>query len=107
MNSSIDKIIKNLHEIICTLEEFKVTQNEKSSHGITSPSIPSVRDKFLTVEQFVSKHQCFTIGGVRSYLFFEDTNGLKKSGAIVRIGRKILIDEEKFFNWIRNAPSSS
>lgn len=29
------------------------------------------------------------------------TNGLKASGAIIRNGRRILIDEEKFFNWLR------
>jgi len=27
-------------------------------------------------------------------------NGLEESGAIVRIGRRILIDEAKFFSWL-------
>ncbi len=53
-----------------------------------------------TVNQFTAKQPAFTLGGMRSLIFNEHTNGLAKSGAIVRIGRKVLINEEKFFNWI-------
>lgn len=53
-----------------------------------------------TVNQFVDKHQAFTRGGLRSLIFNENSNGLAKSGAIVRVGRKVLIDEAKFFAWI-------
>jgi hypothetical protein len=53
-----------------------------------------------TVNQHIAKHPAFTIGGVRALIFNEKTNGLAKSGAIVRIGRKVLIDEAKFFAWI-------
>jgi hypothetical protein len=55
---------------------------------------------YLTVQQFVDKHAAFTVGGIRSLIFNEHSNGLAESGAIVRIGRKILIDEVKFFDWI-------
>ena len=48
---------------------------------------------YLTVIQFCEKHPAFTIGGIRPLIFNEVTNGLKQSGAIVRIGRKVLIDE--------------
>ena len=53
-----------------------------------------------TVNQFTEKNPAFTHGGLRSLIFNEATNGLAKSGAIVRIGRKVLIDESKFFAWI-------
>lgn len=33
-------------------------------------------------------------------IFNEHQNGLAKAGAIVRVGRKVLIDEAKFFAWI-------
>jgi len=56
--------------------------------------------KFKTVKQFVAENPAFTIGGMRNYIFFEDTNGLKSSGAIKRIGRKILIDVEAFYKWV-------
>lgn len=55
---------------------------------------------YLTVQQFAKKHAAFTVGGLRSLIFNERTNGLAKSGAIVRIGRKVLIDECIFFTWV-------
>jgi hypothetical protein len=54
----------------------------------------------FTVSQFAKKHPAFTVGGLRSLIFNEDTNGLAESGAIVRIGRKVLIDGGKFFAWV-------
>jgi len=44
-----------------------------------------------TVNQFSTKHPAFTNGGLRALIFNEESNGLAKSGAIVRIGRKVLI----------------
>ena len=50
-----------------------------------------------TVNQFTEKHPAFTNGGLRALIFNQNSNGLAKSGAIIRIGRKLLISEEKFF----------
>ncbi|NOT10990.1 MAG: hypothetical protein HOP23_04005 [Methylococcaceae bacterium] len=55
-----------------------------------------------TVRQFQEKHPAFTIGGLRSLIFHEHTNGLAKAGAVLRIGRKVLIDEFKFLKWIES-----
>ncbi|MGZ5052324.1 MAG: hypothetical protein ACXWF8_06850 [Methylobacter sp.] len=55
---------------------------------------------YLTVNQFTEAHKAFTKGGMRALIFNEQSNGLAKSGAIVRIGRKVLIDEDKFFAWV-------
>jgi hypothetical protein len=57
---------------------------------------------YLTVQQFKAKHTAFTNGGIRSMIFNEYQNGLAKSGAIIRIGRKVLIDEAKFFGWVES-----
>jgi hypothetical protein len=54
----------------------------------------------FTVKQFTSKHPGFPEGGLRHQIFHENTNGLRASGAIVRVGRKVLINEEKYFDWI-------
>ena len=62
---------------------------------------------YFTVQQFIKKHQAFTIGGLRSLIFNEHTNGLAESGAIVRIGRKVLIDEAKFFAWVESQNKAS
>lgn len=55
---------------------------------------------YYTVNQFSDKHSAFTKGGLRALIFNEKTNGLATSGAIVRIGRKILICESRFFTWV-------
>ena len=55
---------------------------------------------YLTVNQFCEKHTAFARGGMRALIFNEHQNGINKAGAIVRLGRKVLIDETKFFNWI-------
>ena len=55
-----------------------------------------------TVNQFTEKHPAFNLGGLRALIFNEHANGLAKSGAIVRIGRKVLIDETRFFAWVES-----
>ena len=55
---------------------------------------------YLTVNQFCEKHTAFTLGGMRGLIFNEHQNGINKAGAVIRLGRKVLIDEAKFFNWI-------
>ena len=57
---------------------------------------------YSTVKEFCEPHDAFTNGGVRSRIFNETTKGLKASGAIVRLGRKVLINEQTFFQWIEN-----
>ena len=60
---------------------------------------------FLTVKQFCERHQAFSYGGIRHNIFHENSNGLKESGAIIRNGRRILINEEKFFSWLETRNS--
>lgn len=54
-----------------------------------------------TIKQFCEKYPAFTHGGLRDRVFYADSNGLKQFGAILRDGRKVLIDEHKFFQWLR------
>ena len=53
-----------------------------------------------TVKQFCVRNPAFTEGGVRWQIFNEETNGLAESGAIIRMGRRVLIDEDRFFDWL-------
>lgn len=39
-------------------------------------------------------------GGLRHLIFHEHENGF--SDCVVRIGRRVLIDEERFFAWARS-----
>lgn len=53
-----------------------------------------------TVAEFAQRHSFLTEGGLRFQIFNAKENGLTESGAIVRLGRRVLINEEKYFAWI-------
>lgn len=54
----------------------------------------------LTVRQFSDAHPAFPEGGLRWRIFHANTNGLAKTGAILRNGNRVLIHEERFFRWL-------
>jgi hypothetical protein len=55
---------------------------------------------YSTVKQFSEKHPAFSVGSLRAIIFNASTNGLSEAGAIVRIGRKVLLNDTKFYDWI-------
>jgi len=57
---------------------------------------------FKTVAQFAEENPAFPIGGLRWQIFNEDKNGLRASGAIMRVGRKVLINVDLYFDWIES-----
>jgi hypothetical protein len=50
---------------------------------------------YSTVKQFSERYPAFTVGSLRAIIFNASTNGLSESGAIVRINRRILLNEPK------------
>jgi len=54
----------------------------------------------LTVKLFSAKHPAFTQSILRSWLFNSTNNGFNQ--CIVRIGRKVLLDEAAVFEWINS-----
>ena len=54
-----------------------------------------------TVRSLVAKHSGLNEGGVRWAIFNARENGLADSGALVRMGRKVLLDEVQFLEWLR------
>ncbi len=64
--------------------------------------------QLLTVRQFSTEHPAFTEGSLR-WLIFKAGSDVASSGgkdyrtlnrALVRVGRRVLIDEQKFFDWV-------
>jgi len=55
---------------------------------------------YLTVAQFSQIHPAFPLGGMRHLIFNEHENGLAESGAVVRLGGKVLIHVPKFFRFM-------
>ena len=62
----------------------------------------------LSVRQFADKHPAFPQGSLRNLIFLSESRKTSKGTikgnglvmALVRIGRKLLIDEARFFQWI-------
>jgi len=87
-----------------------------------SPLPTSDRDKFdgavdraprdlFSVSQFSERRPAFTQAALRNLILNSEDrmnsrgeripgNGLAEAGAIVRIGRRVLVDEQAFFRWI-------
>ena len=55
---------------------------------------------YSTVKQFSERHPAFTVASLRALIFDGNTNGLNESCAIVRINRRVLINEGRFFDWV-------
>ena len=51
--------------------------------------------RLIPVPEWNEHHSWPPVGGLRHIIFHAETNGFKE--AIVRVGRRVLIDESKFF----------
>ncbi len=56
--------------------------------------------QLFTVSQFCKKHPAFSAGGLRWQIFNENSNGLAKAQAIIRVGRRVLIHEGRYLRAI-------
>ena len=54
----------------------------------------------LTVAQFSEKNPAWTAAALRNLIFRAETNGMKNAGAVIRLGRRVLISEPRFFEWV-------
>lgn len=57
--------------------------------------------QYLTVKQFAEKHPAFSLGGLRSTIFWK-RDELERAGAIARLGRRVLIDEPVFLAFVQS-----
>ncbi len=75
-----------------------------------APAHQSSPQILFTVEQFALAQPAFTPAALRNLIFKADSrqstigeikgNGLIECGAIIRIGRKVLIHSENFISWV-------
>lgn len=56
--------------------------------------------QFHTVEQLAERYPAFSLPSLRWHLFNRAHNGL--DAAVVQLGRKVLIDEAAFIEWLRS-----
>ena len=86
------------------MNQITVSQEIKSAY----PDLPAHPPILLSVRQFSEKHPAFPQGSLRNLIFLAESRKTSKGMipgnglniALVRIGRKLLIDETKFFQWI-------
>ncbi|MGN7439361.1 MAG: hypothetical protein ACTHOO_12045 [Alcanivorax sp.] len=62
----------------------------------TSP--PASQRRFIPLTEWPKHHSWPPIGGLRHLVFYADENGFDK--VIRRAGRRVLIDEQAFFQWL-------
>lgn len=84
---------------------------QKKDADIQTAYQPAPFQKYFTVKQFSIAQPAFTSSALRNLIFKADSrdstrgvihgNGLLEAGAIIRIGRKVLINGENFMNWVR------
>lgn len=53
--------------------------------------------RLIPVTKWNEYHPWPPVGGLRHLIFFEKTNGF--AHCVVRLGRRVLIDEDRFFEW--------
>lgn len=58
--------------------------------------------QLFTVRQFAEKVPAFSEPSIRWMVFKSQENGLAESGAILRRGRRVLIDADKFEAWLKS-----
>lgn len=63
------------------------------------------KTRLIPVTQWNEHHAWPPLGGIRHLVFHENTNGFSK--CIRRIGRRVLIDEAKFFEWVEEQNAES
>lgn len=56
--------------------------------------------RLIPVTKWNEVHSWPPIGGLRHLIFHEKENGFCE--CVVRVGRRVLIDEDKFFEWARS-----
>lgn len=61
-------------------------------------------NQLFTVRQFCKQFGWPSEPAMRAYIFRAEENGLKE--AFIRLGRRVLIDENKFFSLVRQLDQS-
>lgn len=56
-------------------------------------------NNLILLTDFPQKYNFISLGKLRQLVFCKNTNGFEK--VVVKIGRRVLIDEDMFFVWLR------
>ncbi len=59
---------------------------------------PTNTRRLIPVTKWGDDHSWPSVSGLRHLIFYRDTNGFAM--CVVKLGRNVLIDEKKFFEWV-------
>lgn len=69
--------------------------NMNSNNQLVNPNT-----RYIPVPNWEKHHEWPRIGGLRNLIFNKDKNGFDK--VIKKVGKRVLIDEAAFFQWVAN-----
>ena len=93
---------------------LKNSAKQSEVHTSVNAAFPPIEQRpiYKTVEQFSKDNSFYTPSALRNLIFKADErqstngviagNGLLDVGAIIRVGRKVLINEDRFYHWIES-----
>lgn len=58
--------------------------------------------RYIPVTNWEKYHEWPRLGGMRHLIFNRHKNGLDQFDVIKKIGKRVLIDEVAFFDWVAN-----
>lgn len=58
------------------------------------------KTRYIPVPQWSEFHPWPASGGLRNLIFKRNENGFDK--VVIKIGKRVLIDEKAFFEWVKN-----
>ena len=79
---------------------MSATQHGKNGGGEMQINAPKGRRNLRRVNQFCEENPAFTQGAIRWHLHNSWSNGLDAHDAVVRLGRCVYIDVDRFFEWL-------
>lgn len=60
------------------------------------------QNRYIPVTNWEEHHSWPSTAGFRHLIFNRKTNGLDKFSVIKKVGKRVLVDEAAFFDWIAN-----
>ncbi|QBR85392.1 hypothetical protein E3983_10245 [Legionella israelensis] len=63
-----------------------------------SSSFSRKETRYIPVPRWDKYHDWPTISALRNLIFNKKTNGLEK--VVIKVGKRVLIDEAAFFDWV-------
>ena len=74
--------------------------NEEITHDGGQEHCQSCAPEFLTVKQYAERYPWPSESALRWMIFRSSTNGMES--ALIRVGRRIILDVAAFNVWVRN-----